>query len=93
MFNSPSEYPHKDILLQNDDNLMGYKKGDRITIDLSVSPSSGQLVVIEDQNQHFICRYENIDGKKFLWPPRGFDTSEYDRIILGPAVELTRSLA
>lgn len=92
MFNESAEYHHRDIRLQEDDNLMGFKKGDRVVVDLRVPPTSGQLVVITDQDRHFICRYENIDGKKFLWPPRGFDPSDYDRIILGQAVELTRSL-
>ena len=83
----------KKIKLCEDDHLMGYKKDDELIVELRPNPSSGSLVVIECGGDHFVCRYENIEGKKFLWPPRGFGPEDYDRIIVGQAVELLRNIA
>ncbi len=82
----------KQMTLTEDDHLMGYKRDDELLVELGGIVPSGSLVVIEDEGKSYLCRYENIDGKKFLWPPRGFDPSEYDRLIVGRAVELKRKL-
>ena len=82
----------KDVCLHEDDMILGYKKNDRITVEVNHNPKAGSLVVIQTGEHYFLCRYENIEGKKYLWPPRGLEASEYDEVIVGEAVELSRSL-
>lgn len=83
---------HRTIKLSQDDLLMGFKKDDEIVVSLTKEPRSGSLVVIKKEDHFSIARYENIDNKKFLWPPVGVETALYSDIIYGEAVELIRSL-
>ncbi len=83
---------HKTIRLSKDDLLMGFKKDDEIVVSLTKEPTSGSLVVLRLEDEYLVARFENIDNKKFLWPPRGIDTKNYSDIIFGEAVELIREL-
>lgn len=83
---------HKTVRLSNDDLLMGFKKNDEIVVSLTTAPSPGSLVVLQMDDQFSVARYENIDNNQYLWPPVGVETSRYQDIILGQALELIRNL-
>lgn len=86
------ETNHKTIKLTQDDLLMGFKKDDEIVVSLTSKPRPGSLVVLH-MNDHFsVARYENIDNNKYLWPPVSIETTRYDEIIYGEALELIREL-
>ena len=83
---------HRTIRLSNDDLLMGFKKNDEIVVSLTTTPAPGALVVLKMNDQFSVARYENIDNNQYLWPPVGVETSRYDEIIFGQALELIRNL-
>jgi hypothetical protein len=89
---SQGDYMNRTITLTEDEHLLGYKQDDQFIVEVGTPIPSGSLVVIKDEDKHYLCRYECFDGKRFLWPPRGFSTQDYYRIILGRAVEVTRYL-
>ena len=82
----------KIIKLSKDDLLLGFKKNDEVVIDLSKPPVPGSLVIIFNEGDYQICRYEKIDGTVQLWPPKGISPDKYQDLILGQAIELSRTL-
>ena len=78
------------IELDQDFPLFGYKKGDRISVDHSINPVHGSVVITKVAEHYKVNRFERIHEVESLWPPA--QHSPIDEILFGVAIKLERAI-
>ena len=67
-----------------------FKAGDLIIVAQTSSPRPGSLVIVQVDDIIRLCRYENIQGNSYLFPPLDIDPSSYRDVIQGQLVDQVR---
>ena len=80
--------PHLSSYRRGED--ITYQAGDQVIVSITKTPAPGSLVLVNKGHENRLCRYENINGHPYLFPPLEIDPSDYKEAVVGQVIDHVR---